>query len=42
MSDSLVVPDLDGIPVDDEAEPLNANVRHLATAEEVDDIEEKA
>jgi hypothetical protein len=32
---SLVVPDLDDVPEDDE-EPLDAGVEHLATPEEVE------
>lgn len=34
---SLVVPDLDGVPEDDSAEPEDADVQHTATPEEVDE-----
>lgn len=37
MSD-LTTPDLTDIPEDDEAEALDADVQHLATPEDVEDI----
>ena len=32
----LITPDLDGVPVDDDAEPDDAGIEHTATPEEVD------
>lgn len=37
---NLVMPDLDGIPEDDNAEPDDAGVEHLATPEQVDEVQE--
>jgi len=34
----LTTPDLDDIPEDESAEPLDADVQHLATNEEVDEL----
>lgn len=36
---SLIMPDLDGIPEDDNAEPEDAGIEHLASAEDVLDLE---
>lgn len=32
----MLVPDLTDVPIDDSAEPSDAEVRHLATPEEVE------
>lgn len=35
-SEFYLIPDLDGVPEDDEAEVEDADVKHLATPEEVE------
>lgn len=36
MDDDLIIPDLDGIPEDDTAEPADADVAHEVPAEEIE------
>lgn len=37
MSEHLIIPDLDGIPEDETAEPDNAEVEHTVPPEELDE-----